>query len=142
MISSLSVQIIFAQLKVSSAGNVGVQSGTSTPLSTLSVGGVGQADARVTIYSKNNGNGLLVNSTPLNGMWRYGIYSGINVQSYYNIGIRGDAYAPTSVSMSVAYGVLGYAGYFAGNVGVTGTINGVTIGNSDIRYKPKEGNPM
>ena len=28
-----------------------------------------------------------------------------------------------------------YAGYFYGNVKVTGTINGVVVGNSDIRYK-------
>lgn len=28
-----------------------------------------------------------------------------------------------------------YAGYFVGNVKVTGTINGVVVGNSDIRYK-------
>lgn len=28
-----------------------------------------------------------------------------------------------------------YAGYFAGDVKVTGLINGITVGNSDIRYK-------
>ncbi len=28
-----------------------------------------------------------------------------------------------------------YAGYFLGDVKVTGTINGITVGNSDIRYK-------
>jgi len=142
IISAFTAQVMFAQLKVASNGNVGVQLvGTNPPLSTLSIGGVGQTDARVAIYSKNNGNGLLVNSTPSDAMWRYGIYSGINVQSYYNIGIRGDAYAPTPVSMSNAYGVMGYAGnasigynygvfgVLAGSkngAGIVGTTNGTT----------------
>jgi hypothetical protein len=35
----------------------------------------------------------------------------------------------------------GWAGYFTGNVKVTGTINGVTVGNSDVRLK-KNVNPL
>lgn len=174
---ALTAQVMFAQLKVAGNGNVGVQLGTNSPLSTLSIGGVGQTDARVTVYSKNNRNGLLVNSTPQNGMWTYGIYSGACANAYYNIGVRGDAYSPSPLSNgAMAYGVMGYAGnfssgcnygvmgilagsrngagivgttngntyvqipgvyagYFAGDVKVIGTVNGVLIGDSDIRYK-------
>lgn len=129
-ILALSAQVMFAQLKVSSNGKVGIQLGTNTPLSSLSIGGVGQTNAKVAVYSEGSGNGILVNSTPSDALWRYGIYSGINVQSYYNIGIRGDAYSPTPVSMSTAYGVLGYAGNASSgsNYGVMGSLAGSNNG--------------
>lgn len=173
---ALTAQVMFAQLKVAGNGNVGIQLVTDTVLSTLSIGGAGYTNARVAIYTKGIGSGLLVNSTPSSNIWRYGVYAGIDARQYsYSIGIRGDAYTPT-VLTGATYGVLGYAGnayggtnygvmgtlagsqngagivgmingntyvyipgiyagFFDGNVKVIGTINGVTIGDSDIRYK-------
>lgn len=172
---ALTAQVMFAQLKVASNGNIGIQLGTNTPLSALSIGSVGSSYTKATIYS-NNANGLLVNRTASDGMWRYGIYSGVQQHFYYSVGIKGESYSSTAQNQGLAYGVWGYAGnaingqnygvmgtlagslngagivgttngntnvqipgvyagYFAGNVKVIGTINGVTIGDSDIRYK-------
>ncbi len=75
----------------------------------------------------------------------YGI--GGNTSSGYNLGVLGGI-----ASNALGAGICGftntnsqpgtmpyingiYAGYFAGNVAVTGTINGVVISSSDIRYK-------
>lgn len=66
-----------------------------------------------------------------------------NSTSGYNYGVVGNLYG--SQNGTGVLGVLGnpngvyidgrYAGYFQGNVKVTGTINGTLISNSDIRYK-------
>jgi len=74
-----------------------------------------------------------------------GIYSGAgNATSGHNYGVVGNVTgsnygagilggANMSYPMVIADGL--YAGWFQGNVKVTGTINGVLIGTSDARYK-------
>ncbi len=55
--------LLHAQLKVTSVGNVGnigVQIGTTTPLSTLSIGDAGATDTKVSIYQANNSTALKV----------------------------------------------------------------------------------
>ena len=47
-----------------------------------------------------------------------GVFGTSNVNTYYGSYVNGR-----------------YAGYFDGNVQVTGTINGVVVGSSDIRFK-------
>jgi len=49
VILALTTQVMFAQLKVVSNGNVGIQLGTNIPLSTLSIGSVGSSYTRATI---------------------------------------------------------------------------------------------
>ncbi|MHB9055527.1 MAG: tail fiber domain-containing protein [Paludibacteraceae bacterium] len=66
-----------------------------------------------------------------------------NATSGYNYGVMGVLYGENNGAGVVGYvannmdvQVPGrYAGYFVGDVKVTGLINGVTIGNSDLRYK-------
>jgi len=166
----------FSQLKVASTGKVGVNIGTNTPLSNLSVNSVGNSNsalwvtgATIGIYAERSG-------TP-GETWIYSVLSNAPVvASRYNIGLRGQSYVTTSPNSGRAWGVLGiagnstsgrnygvfgttygsqngagivgttnnnldvavpgiYAGYFVGNVKVTGLINGETVGDSDNRLK-------
>jgi len=65
-------QVMFAQLKVDNNGNVGIQLGTSTPLSALSIGNVGTTTDKVTIYGLNTV--LNVNRTGMSTTnWSYGV---------------------------------------------------------------------
>ena len=77
--------------------------------------------------------------------YNYGVY-GIAGNGYagYNYGVFGSLYGTSngagvygsSYSNDTGVGVTGkYAGYFRGNVYVTGTVNGVTISPSDYRLK-------
>lgn len=167
---------VFAQLKVTSDGKVGVGI-TQTPISNFTVGTPGYANMRnvfesdvVTVYVNNLGNnpygwgttiqtstlisstrgdlgiyGVVQNATPLSRGRAAGIVGRAgNATNGYNWGIIGALGGSNNGT-----GVLGtigdypldvpingrYAGYFNGNVRVTGTINGVVVGNSDIRYK-------
>lgn len=181
----LSSLLLHAQLKVTSVGNVGnigVQIGTTTPLSTLSIGDAGATDTKVSIYQANNNTALKVQRTGSSGSINYGINASTSVNGYspyWNYGIKGVSYTTSSVHYARTYGVFGlaggsyycnygifgqlasnyngaavvgmvstsvsdytdisisgqYAGYFYGDVKVTGLINGVTVGNSDKRYK-------
>ena len=177
--------LLHAQLKVTSVGNVGnigVQIGTTTPLSTLSIGDAGATDTKVSIYQANNSTALKVQRLGTSGSINFGINSSTTPNGYspyWNYGIRGTSYSSSYLPYSRTYGVFGlagnggygsyglfgqlagsssgaavvgmvsssvsdytdisisgmYAGYFYGDVKVTGLINGVTIGNSDKRYK-------
>lgn len=170
---------VFAQLKVTSDGKVGVGI-TQTPISKFAVGTPGYANMRnvfesdiVTMYVNSLGNspydigswgtaiqtstlisssrgdlgiyGIVQNATPLSRGRAAGIVGRAgNATSGYNWGIIGSLGGSNNGT-----GILGtigdypldvsingrYAGYFNGNVRVTGTINGVVVGNSDIRYK-------
>lgn len=86
-----------------------------------------------------------LNSTPINAGRAFGVYGVAgNSTSCYNYGVAGALYGNQNGT-----GILGtedylemspridgkYAGYFWGNVKVTGTINGVNLTNSDLRYK-------
>ena len=71
----LSTQFFYAQLKVSADGNVGIQMGTNTPLSALSVGGVGDVNTKLFIEALNSNNGLFINRT---GTTSYSLLIGLS----------------------------------------------------------------
>lgn len=169
---------VFAQLKVTSDGKVGVGI-TETPVSNFVVGTVGEQYIRnvfksdiVTMRVHNTGNSpysigywgtaLQIGTEVSSARGDKGIDCGVGKSAPSNsgraIGIAGIAYNATP---GYNYGVIGsllggnsgtgilgtvgndqglyidgtYAGYFYGNVKVTGTINAVVTGASDIRYK-------
>ncbi|HLP05635.1 MAG TPA: tail fiber domain-containing protein [Paludibacter sp.] len=176
---SLSISLLLsAQLKVSADGNVGLQLGTATPLSALSVGGVGGASAKGYILGENCQTGLSVSRTGTSANnQQYSIFgSSAVVSTKSSYGIGGYSYLPTLLGSGRSWGVVGYAGnstsgynygvmgthfgtgngagivgtvngnqdvnvpgiyagYFVGNVYVTGTLTGNPVVNSDKRYK-------
>jgi hypothetical protein len=167
--------ISIVQLKVASTGKVGVNIGTSTPLSNLSVNSVGDSNAALWVTGATYGI-YAERSGTTGSTWVYTVVGSAPVAaSRYNVGLQGQSYV-TSPSSGRAWGVLGiagnsttgrnygvfgttygsqngagivgttnynldvavtgiYAGYFVGNVKVTGLINGVTVGDSDNRLK-------
>ena len=173
--------IVFAQLKVTSDGKVGIGI-TQTPVSKFAVNGVGEIYHRnafkgisgdainVSITGSGNspssygayGGALLVYQEATSSRGDYGIYGAAlnpnangkgraigvcgaagNATSGYNWGVIGSLEGSNNgASILGGFGVGQgypldgrYAGYFLGNVRVTGTMNGVVVGNSDIRYK-------
>ena len=151
-------------------GNVGIglsSSNTATPLSTLSVGGAGDASAKAFMTAYNLSYALKIhNEGYLSEV--YGIYGTARSMTAKAIAIQGIGGDGTGLGIGVrgianvnsgGYGVSGlyngtngtgiyggtgtievpisglYAGYFNGDVKVIGTVNGTTIGTSDIRYK-------
>lgn len=170
----ITTNLLFSQLKVASNGNVGIKFGTSTPLSTLSIGGVGTSIYKVSIYNNENGvNISRTGSTTLHPV--YGLVSHSDLTSMNSLALRGNCSLPTLQSSGRAwgllatagnatsgynYGVMGvlngsgdgagivgtvnqtdvciegmYAGYFVGDVYVTGVLTGNPVVNSDKRYK-------
>lgn len=68
-----------------------------------------------------------------NSGYNYGVFGQL-AGSYYGSAIVG--YVSSSVSDYTDLNITGsWAGYFQGNMKVTGYINGVTVGNSDKRFK-------
>lgn len=170
----ISTNLLFSQLKVASNGNVGIKLGTSTPLSTLSIGGVGASTYKVSIYNNENGvNISRTGSTSLHPI--YGLVTHSDLTSMNSLALRGDCSLPTlqtsgrawgllataaNATSGYNYGVMGvlngygngagivgtvnqtdvciegmYAGYFEGDVYVTGVLTGNPVVNSDKRYK-------
>jgi len=166
----------FAQLKVSNTGKVGVNIGTSTPLSNLSINSVG--DTNSALYAVGATNGIWSERSGTTGSaWVHSVVGNAPVVSgRYNAGLRGQSYLTSPLGGGRAFGVFGiggnssngynyglfgttygsqngagvvgtinnnqdvnvpglFAGYFVGNVKVTGLINGVTVGDSDERLK-------
>ena len=172
----MSTSVIFAQLKVTSDGKVGIGI-TTTPISKLAVGTVGDLTFPNYFHSDNNtvhisSTGIYSNMgnavTPLYlsmqatssriyfGLLVYasksassssGRSTGIsaeagNATSGYNVGVagllNGSNYGAGIFGSSSGGGfyIDGlYAGYFNGNVKITGTVNGTVIGSSDVRLK-------
>ncbi len=174
--------IVFAQLKVTSDGKVGIGI-TQTPISKFAVGNIGETFCRNAFYtvsgesinmyiygagnspssygdfgtalrvvqnvSSNRGDyGIRVDATkpsPTSSGRAIGISASAgNATSGYNWGVVGNLEGTNDgagilggLGISQGYRITDgrYAGYFVGNVKVTGTINGVVVGNSDIRYK-------
>ena len=69
------VNLSFSQLKVSSTGNVGIQLGSETPLSALSIGGIGSVNNKVDITGNVIGLNVLSKGPFYSGNWTYGIVS-------------------------------------------------------------------
>jgi len=175
--------IVFAQLKVTSDGKVGIGI-TQTPVSRFAVGAVGESHIKY-VFNSNAGDAvnmriigsgqspssygdfgaaLLVYQDVSSGRGDYGVKISVtkpsptgsgralglatlagNATNGYNWGIVSSLFG--SNNGTAILGAVGsyeqgipitdgkYAGYFYGNVKVTGSINGVVVGNSDIRYK-------
>jgi hypothetical protein len=81
--------------------------------------------------SASSGYGLGVVGIAGNYYRSYGIAGGLSYSGASGAGILGT----TSNSIVITPGGATYAGYFYGNIAVTGTINGVSISNSDEAYK-------
>lgn len=171
---------VFSQIVVSTNGNVGVKTGSFTPLSPLSIKTQGNSDRIVSIesdssrhyglYSMNN------SSFSVGGQNTYGIWGRALCSSAFTMGVWGASYLSSPSSSGRAFGVQGragnatsgynigvagivsgtnngagilggtgditysidsrYAGYFAGNVKITGAINSQSLNNvSDYRLK-------
>ena len=173
---SVLVSASFGQLKVTQDGKVGIGI-TSTPLSKLAVGSVG--DPNVRFMFEGDKTAMHINGLGLAGGFSASLYvSGVVASSSTgdrgisccvsrpNPGNNGRALGVCGIagnaSTNYNYGVLGaltgsnngagvlgcvseiwydipvvgrFAGYFAGDVKVTGTINGTVVGSSDIRLK-------
>jgi len=88
--------------------------------------------------------GQSYSTSPLGQGRAYGVF-GIagNSTSGYNYGVLGSTYGTQdgagiigSTNLNTDIKIIGaYAGYFVGNVKITGLVNGVTVGNSDFRLK-------
>ena len=177
LLLSMCASTSFAQLKVTPDGKVGIGT-TSTPLSNLAVGTVGNANTRYAFEGKSitmliTGLGQMTGfssslyltgavassttgdrgivcavarATPGNNGRALGVIGHVgNATSGYNYGVIGSLAGTNNgvgiFGTSVEGHDLGiyidgkYAGYFEGNVKVTGTVNGTVVGSSDIRYK-------
>lgn len=169
---------LIAQLKVASSGNIGIQLGTSTPMSALSLGGTGDTSTKAYILADSCHRGLFVSTTGVSANnQQYGIVGRSAITSSKSTyGVGGYSYLPTFLNSGRSWGVVGYAGnatngynygvmgthfgsgngagivgtvngnqdvnvpgvyagYFVGNVYVTGTLTGNPVVNSDKRYK-------
>ena len=168
-------QVVFGQLKVANSGNVGIQLGTNTPLSALSIGSVGASTDKVTILGLNTALNVYRTGTSSTN-WSYGVNSTSDIVGDKGVGVRGQSLGASLLGYGRSWGLLGlagnatsgynygvmgliggtgygagilgvgsgnadisvpgiYAGYFVGNVYVTGTLTGNPVVNSDRRYK-------
>jgi hypothetical protein len=148
-----------SKLAVGHVGDQYFRSSFQGDIVTVNITGLGNSP-----YNANHwGTGLLVKNTPNSTRGDKGVDVGVSNSSPSNsgraIGITGYA---GNATPGYNYGVIGslsgsnngtgilgdaagnaqgiyidgkYAGYFNGNVKVTGTINGTLVGNSDMRYK-------
>lgn len=138
-------QLSIAQIKIGTDGKVGIQVGTTTPLSSLSIGGAGSVSNKVSIT--NNDVGLSISRTGTSAIsWLYGFISISDLTSSYSIGVRGQAFSSTAQSSGQSWGVMGYAGNATNgyNYGVMGVLGGSntgagiigTVGGSQSVYVP------
>lgn len=133
-----------AQLKVNSGGHVGIGNGGNdqSKLSVTSNNSTGINNFGILSVASNNSNATVGCTVGVNGCaigkngYTYGVI-GRNLGSYYQssnhfgTGILGIA----SLSHGIPYIEGYYAGYFVGNVKVTGTIDGTLVTSSDGRLK-------
>jgi len=141
MCLSLMISTSFAQIKVASSGNVGVGLTTGvTPLSLLSVGGVGSSAYQGYLTSSLSRT-LMIERAGGNlsaGAIVYGVDASTTLTSgspTYNIGMRGQSFSYTETTNARAYGVLGIAGNgntgtnsLGANYGVMGQLKGALPG--------------
>jgi hypothetical protein len=168
--------VSFAQLKVANTGKVGINIGTNTPVSNLSVNSVGNSNSALFVTGVTIGIWAERSGTT-GSSWIHSVVGNAPVASgRYNVGLKGQSYLTSPLGSGRSWGVMGiggnstsgynygifgttygsqngagivgtinnqqdipvdgiYAGYFVGNVKVTGLINGVIVGDSDERLK-------
>jgi hypothetical protein len=128
-----------SQIKVSSNGNVGIQS--DNPVSKLSVGGDGNQNSMVSIFNNSTEyyRGLMVDRTATGSGcygWHYAVQGRIlqDVSSAYMCAMVGDAVKSSPVSSGRSYGVWARAGNCTSgyNHGVHGIIYGTNTWSGNI----------
>ena len=128
----MSVSNLFAQFVVNSNGNSSIQC-VGTPLSALSIGGVGSTNQKLFVGSDNIGVYSSREGTPTDS-WMYSMVGlSYNVENKYNVGMRGIATSTSAVG-GRAYGVMGTAGNSTTgfNFGLYGTLTGSQNGASIV----------
>ena len=98
-----------AQINVDANGHVGIGTNLGYYNSPLSVGGVGDAEAEVSILTGNR-YGLYSNNQSPTSSWTYGVYGQSLVTTRKHIGVYGIAYNSTPLSTGRTYGIVGFAG--------------------------------
>ena len=125
-------QIVSAQLKINSVGNVGIGLGTNVePASLLSIGNAGLSSSKVYIYSQGHNEGgdrygiySRMSWGATNGC-KYAVYGFSQAHNGSQIGVKGEASAISSNYRNVnTYGVYGSAGggNYGRNYGVYGML--------------------
>jgi len=126
---------VHPQLKVSSTGKVGINLGTSTPLSSLSIGGIGSTSYQAYIGFTGYNTLLKVEKTSPSGSGM--MFHGIDASVYpsyngpsFNFGIKGQSYSSNSMPYARTFGILGLAGNGCSgyNYGVLGQLAGNSYG--------------
>lgn len=118
--------VSFAQLKVANTGKVGINIGTSTPSSNLSVNAVGNSTTAVFVTGATNGIWAERSGTT-GSSWIHSVVGNAPVASgRYNIGLKGQSYLTSPLGQGRAWGVMGIGGNSTTgyNYGVFGTIYG------------------
>ncbi|MFZ4724269.1 MAG: tail fiber domain-containing protein [Paludibacter sp.] len=130
--------LLNAQLKVSSVGNVGnvgIQVGTSTPLSSLAIGDVGFSEWRAYITGPKIALKVQkIGGSPSAGATFCGIDASTDLISAgptFNYAVKGVSSSTATVANARSFGVFGSAGYGESgyNYGVYGNFNYTAPGN-------------
>jgi len=101
--------VSFAQLKVANTGKVGINIGTSTPSSNLSVNAVGNSNSALFVKGATNGIWAERSGTP-GDSWIHSVVGHAPVASgRYNIGLRGQSYLASPLGSGRAWGGTGYS---------------------------------
>ncbi|MDP3915996.1 MAG: hypothetical protein Q8R96_19890 [Bacteroidota bacterium] len=131
----------FAQLKVNSSGNIGID--TDSPASRFSIGAAGYTNSKAYIFNSNASSsqkGLEVSQALTNGDWSYGTISSVFTgnSSTKVVGVRGSGYKSTAYTSGMSFGVYGLAGNATTgyNYGVFGQIFGTNNGAAIFASTP------
>ncbi|MGC9352719.1 MAG: tail fiber domain-containing protein [Mariniphaga sp.] len=118
--------VSFAQLKVANTGKVGINIGTNTPVSNLSVNSVGNSNSALFVTGATNGIWAERSGTP-GGSWVHSVVGNAPVASgRYNVGLKGQSYLISPLGSGRSWGVMGIGGNSTTgyNYGVFGTTYG------------------
>jgi hypothetical protein len=121
-------------MRITSAGRVGID--TETPAATLEVNGTGLIDGALTGYSgtfEGANGGLMAWDTQVNDTSQVHYGSQGYASDYYSVGVSGNAYDGTNVSVSFADSAGGLGVFGAGAIGVLGYAgSGVANGSTGV----------
>lgn len=115
-----------AQFKVATNGNAGIQLGTQTPLSPLSINTAGDINNKLSIAGTFTGLSVSRNGD-YSGQWTFAINAQSEVNNgNFNLGVYSIVQSSTLQTYGRAYGVLGAAGNATSgyNYGVLGALIG------------------